>query len=100
VKIIRFDSGKEFDFIELYDKLGILHKRSSVGTLQQNSFAERKHQHILNKTHSLIFQYGLPKSYWSYAAAHAIYLINRLPSVVWKKKILLMNFCIKFPQLS
>jgi len=27
IKIIRYDNGKEFDFIELYDKLGILHKK-------------------------------------------------------------------------
>jgi len=77
VKIIRTDNSKEFDFIELYDKHGILHKKSYVETPQQ---------HIFNINHNLIFQSRLPKSYWSYVVAHVVYLINRLPLVVLKKK--------------
>ena len=30
----------------------------------------------------------MPKAYWSYAAAHAVYLINRLPSVILNNKSL------------
>ena len=47
---------------------------------------ERKHQHILNKTRSLLFQSNIPKAYWSYAVSHVVYLINRLPSTVLKGK--------------
>jgi len=70
----------------LYDKFGILHQRSRVETPQQNSVVERKHQHILNMTHSLLFQSSLPKAYWSYAVAHVVYLINRLLSVILNNK--------------
>jgi len=38
IKIIRFNYCKEFDFIELYDKLEILHKKSCVETSQQKKF--------------------------------------------------------------
>ena len=47
---------------------------------------ERKHQHILNVTRSLLFQSNMPKAYWCYAAAHAIHIINRLPTVVLNNK--------------
>jgi len=63
VKIIRTDNGKEFEYDELYDKFGILHQRTCIETPQQNSVVERKHQHILNVTHSLMFQSGLSKLY-------------------------------------
>jgi len=89
IKIIRSDNGKKFDFIELFYKLGVLQIKSCVETPQQNSIAEKIHQHILNITRSLIFQYGLPKSYWSYVVAHVVYLINKLTLIVVKKKIFL-----------
>jgi len=47
---------------------------------------ERKHQDILNKNRSLIFQSNIPKAYWNYAASHGVYLINRLPSIILKGK--------------
>jgi len=49
---------------------------------------ERKHHHILNKTHSLLFQSNIPKAYWSYAVSQVVYLINRLLSTVLKGKTL------------
>jgi len=47
---------------------------------------ERKHQDISKKTCSLIFQSNIPKAYWNYVASHAVYLINRLLSVILKGK--------------
>jgi len=47
---------------------------------------ERKHQHILNVTRSLIFQSKRHKVFWNYAIFHSMYLINRLTSPVIQNK--------------
>jgi len=46
INIIRSDKGKEFNCDHLYNKLGLIHQRSCVETLQQNSVIGRKHRHI------------------------------------------------------
>jgi len=86
IKVIRFDNGPKFKYIDLYNKYGIIHQRSCVGTPQQNSIVERKHQHVLNVTRSLLFQSNLPKCYWSYVVNHVVHLINIMPSAVLKNK--------------
>jgi len=80
IKTIRSDNGVEFNYKALYEKNEILHQTSCVGTPQQNSVVERKHQDILNVTRSIMFHSNLPKQFWCYAVSHAIYIINRLPS--------------------
>jgi len=59
---------------------------SCVETPQQNGVVERKHQNILNITRALIFQSNLPKLFWNFAASHAVFLFNRLPSKVLHNK--------------
>jgi len=86
IKIIRSDNGVEFEYFNFYNSYGIEHQKSCVGTLEQNSVVERKHQHILNVARSLLFQSKLPKCYWYYAVNHVIHLINRLPSAILKNK--------------
>jgi len=86
IKVIRSHNGPEFEYIDLYNKYDIIHQKSCVGTPQQNSVVERKHQHVLNVTRSLLFQSNLPKSYWSYAVNHVVHLINRMPSAILKDK--------------
>ncbi|WVZ15611.1 hypothetical protein V8G54_013177 [Vigna mungo] len=86
IKIIRTDNGPEFNCRATYNSNGIEHQRSCVETPQQNSVVERKHQHILNVTRSLIFQSNIPHTYWSYALSHVVFLINRLPSPVINDK--------------
>jgi transposase InsO family protein len=80
VKKIRSDNGPEFFLHEFYAEKGILHQRSCVATPQQNGRVERRHQHILNIARALMFQSRLPKTYWSYAVLHAVYLLNRIPT--------------------
>ena len=86
IKVIRSDNGQEFHWKEFYDKHGIIHQTTWIETPQQNSVVERKYQHILNVTRSLIFQSKIPKVFWNYAISHSVYLINRLPSSVIQNK--------------
>lgn len=47
IKCLRSDNGKKFEFIDFYNKNGIVHQLSCIGTPQHNGVVERKHQHIL-----------------------------------------------------
>lgn len=47
---------------------------------------ERKHGHLLNVTRVLLFQSNLPKTFWSYAVSHSVFLINRLATPVLNHK--------------
>jgi hypothetical protein len=86
VKIVRSDNGVEFLMPQFYSSKGIIHQTSCVETPEQNGRVERKHQHLLNVGRALLFQANLPKTFWSYAVQHAVYLINRIPSSVLKNK--------------
>lgn len=69
-----------------YSSLGILHQTSCVETPHQNSTVERKHSHLVNVTQALLFQSNLPKSFGSYVVCQAVYIINRLPTLVLKQQ--------------
>lgn len=58
----------------------ISHLTSPPHTPQHNGISERKHRHIIETGLSLLTHAKMPLSYWPYAFATAIYLINRLPS--------------------
>ena len=58
----------------------IVHQTTCIETPQQNGFVERKHQHLLNVTRSLLFQSNLPTVFWSYALVHFVVLINCMSS--------------------
>jgi len=80
VKIIRSDNGPEFLMHGFYASKGIIHQTTCVETPEQNGIAERKHQHLLNVTHTLLFLANLPPSFWCYALSHAAYLVNCIPT--------------------
>jgi len=61
VKTIRTDNGAEFAMNFFFSK-GIVHQTTYVETPEQNEIVERKHQHILNVTRTLLFQANLPHS--------------------------------------
>ena len=86
VKTIRSDNGAEFLIHDFYAQKGIIHQTTCVETPKQNGIVERKHQHLLNVTRSLLFQANLPLNFWCFALPHAAYLINCIPTPFLNKK--------------
>ena len=85
IKIFRTDCVGEYsknDFQSFCSSHGILHQFTCPHTSQQNSASERKHRHIVDMALSLISHCSLPFTYWPYAFSTAVFLINRLPSVI------------------
>ncbi|CAA7017944.1 unnamed protein product [Microthlaspi erraticum] len=75
------DNGGEFIALRLLlASAGITHLTSPPHTLEHNGVSERKHRHIVETGLSLLTHAGMPKTYWTYAFATAVYLINRQPS--------------------
>jgi hypothetical protein len=63
-----------------------VHQTICVYIPQQNDIFERKNRHLLEMTRALMFENNVSKIFWSDAVQTITYLINRLPSVVLKKK--------------
>jgi hypothetical protein len=80
VKILRSDNGIEFQMPEFYQSKGIVHQLSFVETPQQNSFVERKHQHLLNVAQALRFQANPPLCFWGECVLSAAHIINCIPT--------------------
>jgi len=64
IKRFRSDHAKELAFSDFFSKKGVLHQFSCVERPQQNSVVERKHLHILNIAHALMFQSNVPLKFW------------------------------------
>ena len=60
IKRFRSDNAKELAFSYFFSKKGVLDQFSYVERPQQNSVVERKHVHILNIAHALMFQSYVP----------------------------------------
>lgn len=60
IKCLRLDNGKEFELTNFYNKNGIVHQLSCIGTLQQNGVVQRKHQHILGVARALRLRSNMP----------------------------------------
>lgn len=57
-----------------------MHHTSCVATPQQNGRVERKHQHILNISISIMFLANLPIKFWGESVLTAAHLIHQTPS--------------------
>ena len=66
IQILRTNNGMEYFNFALEQfllKNGVLHQSSRVQIPQQNGVSERKNQHLLEVTRSLLFMYNVPKIY-------------------------------------
>ena len=86
IKSLRSDNGLKFSMSKFFTDKCVLHQLSCVDTPQQNSVVERKHQHILSVAKALHFQANLPFKFWVDYVLIAVYLINRLPSLLLHNK--------------
>ena len=84
IKVIRSDNGFEFNMPSFFNSKGIIHQTTCVEIPEQNGIVERKHQHLLNVTRSLLFQTKLSKQFWSYTLINATFLINNIPTPILK----------------
>jgi histone deacetylase 1/2 len=84
-KIKIFYSNNGGEFIKLRPILaarGISHFTTAPHTPQQNGTVERRHRHIVDTGMALLHHASAPSTYWTYALATAVYLINRLPTIL------------------
>ncbi|CAL2250154.1 unnamed protein product [Prunus armeniaca] len=85
VKIFQTDGGGKFTstlFTAFLDSKGVNHHLSCPHTPQQNRLAERKNRHVIDIAITLLSATSLPTKFWVHSIAHAVYLINRMPSEV------------------
>lgn len=83
IKTLRTDNGLEYmnlKFQEILKKDGIRHQRSNVHTPQQNGLAERNNRSIVEKARCMLFDAGLPLTFWAEAVNYSVYLLNRSPA--------------------
>jgi len=64
IKILRTDNGTEYESNEFNDycqKVGIKREATTTYTPKQNGVAERKNRSIIEATHAMLHDQGLPK---------------------------------------
>lgn len=73
------ENGGEFIALRQFlSSHGITHLKTPPYTPEHNGISERKHRHVVETGLTLLSQASLPKTYWTYAFATAVYLINRM----------------------
>lgn len=86
IKVFRSNNAPELQFTNFFAPKGTLHQFSCVETPQQNSVAERKHQHLLNVARTLFFQSRVPTKFWGGCVLTTCYIINRTPAPLLENK--------------
>lgn len=82
IKGMHSDQGTEFTNGKLRTYCqgeGIAQHFSTPHTPEQNGTAERTNRTVFDGVRSLLNDSGLPNSFWGYAAAQKIYVLNRTP---------------------
>ncbi|KAG8491907.1 hypothetical protein CXB51_015260 [Gossypium anomalum] len=87
IKRLQTDWGGEYRFLltEL-SRLGIQHRVTYPHTSEQNGVVERKHRHLVDMGLTILAQASLSLDFWSHAFAHAVHLLNHLPTPTLQKK--------------
>nr|XP_009597447.1 uncharacterized protein LOC104093413 [Nicotiana tomentosiformis] len=103
IKCLRTDNGTEFmndQVTFLFQNLGILHQSSCVYTPQQNRVIEKRHRSILDMARALRFQAYVPLCFWGECVSTAVYLLNRLPTILLQGKTLFEALYQKGPSIQ
>lgn len=90
IKKFRSDNGTEFcnkKFQQFFKDCGIVHETTVPYTPEQNGVQERANRTVVEKARALLFEAGLPKSFWAEAVNTAIYLKNRSPTAALKNAL-------------
>ena len=83
LKCLQTDWGGEYrSFLPYMQQKGIQFRHPCPHTHPQNGKAERKHRHIVEVGLCLLAQAHMSLDFWWEAFSSAVFLINRLPSVV------------------
>ena len=87
ITTIYTDGGKEYQGLNFFcESHGIQHLISPPYTPQHIASAKRHHRHIVETGLTLLDRASLPRSLWNFAFATAVYLINRLPTLILDNK--------------
>lgn len=75
------DNGGEYQALDNFlSTNGISHLTTPPHTPEHNGLSERRHRHIVETGLSLLTHASMPLTFWTYAFATAVYLINRMPT--------------------
>ncbi|KAL6326284.1 hypothetical protein AAG906_004781 [Vitis piasezkii] len=77
----RLDNGGEYQALDNFlSNNGISHLTTPPHTLEHNGLSERRYRHIVEIGLSLLTHASMPLTFWTYAFATVVYLINRMPT--------------------
>lgn len=68
------------NFKNFCEQEGIQHQFTVPYSPQQNGVSERKNRTAMEMAWCLLFEKGLPKSFWAEAVNTSVYLLNLLPT--------------------
>ncbi|CAL2225681.1 unnamed protein product [Prunus armeniaca] len=89
IKALRSDRGKEYtskEFNKFCEDEGVEHQLTVGYAPEQNGVSERKNRTIMEMARSMIFEKGLPNTFWVEAVYTAVYLLNRCPTKALQNK--------------
>ena len=79
IRILRSDNEGEYmnrDFLEYFQRNGLLHKSSCSQTPQQNGVAKQKNRYILETARALLIRSKAPGHHWDDVVVTVVYLMN------------------------
>ena len=69
---------KEFD--QFYEDKGVEHKLTVGYVLEQNWVLERKNRMMMEMARSMLYEKGLPNTFWTEVVYTIVYLLNKCPT--------------------
>ena len=82
IKTLYIDNrGKFLALRSFFATHGITHLTTPPHTPEHNGHSEHQHRHIVETSFTLLHQASIPLTFWAYAFATVVHLINRMPKV-------------------